>query len=93
MISRKDAKAAKTSHVLFTTAGTPVLGCPEGATFSGPSPRKSVVSSRAKSENSSLRISGSQQIEYTLNRVIGLVEFGFDLAFGLEGFVRTVMEQ
>ena len=40
----KDAKAAKTSRALFITAGTPVLGCPEGATFSGLSPRKSVDS-------------------------------------------------
>jgi len=47
----------------------------------------------AKSENSSLRISGSQQIDHALNRVIGFVEGGFDLAVGLKSIVRPMMEQ
>jgi tetratricopeptide (TPR) repeat protein len=52
-----------------------------------------LVSSMAKSENSSLRISGDEQFEHMLNSLIGLVESGFDLAVGLESFVRPVMEQ
>jgi predicted transcriptional regulator YheO len=54
---------------------------------------ETLVSSMAKSENSSLRISGDEQFEHMLNSLIGLVESGFDLAVGLESFVRPVMEQ
>lgn len=48
MISRQAAKTAKTNILLSTTTGTLTLGCPEGATFSRHSPRKSVESYRGR---------------------------------------------
>ena len=65
MISRKDAKTAKRNDPPLRYEPTLALSCPEGATFSRRSPRKSVESLLSGSKDEA-RVAVCELVQYFL---------------------------